>query len=243
MTSLSIQSYKFIEGKEGDTGTMRFVVLLSEAAAQDVTMNYATADSTAKNAATAGTDYTAASGSLTIKAGDLSGVVTVNVLGDGIKESDEVFNLTLSAPTGAGFANGDALTVIGTILDDEKTLSVAAAKLIEGKQGDTGTMQFVVSLSEAAKQDVTVTYATADSTAKNAATAGTDYTATTGSLTILAGFLSGIVKVNVLGDGIKESNEVFDLILSAPTGAGFAKGDTITVVGTIIDDEPIIYFA
>ncbi|MBK6559925.1 MAG: hypothetical protein IPG16_22950 [Comamonadaceae bacterium] len=44
-----------------------------------------------------------------------------------------------------------------------------------------------------------------------------------------------------MGDALKENNEVFDLVLSTPVGAGFAKGATLTAVGTIVDDEKTIY--
>jgi len=179
---------------------------------------------------------------LTIAAGEKTGIITVDVLGDALKEGNEIFNLVLSNPAGAGFASGTTLTGIGTILDDEQVLSVAAGKIIEGKSGDTGKMSFTVSLPAAAGQDVTVDYATADSTAKNAAAAGTDYTATTGHLTIAAGEKTGIITVDVLGDALKEGNEIFNLVLSNPAGAGFASGITIQILGTIIDDEPVVSF-
>ena len=241
--TLSIATAKLSEGKTGDVGKMNFVVSLNAAAAQDVTVVYATSDSTAKNTAKAGDDYTAASGTLEIKAGATSGLITVDIRGDALKEGDEIFNLTLSEPLGAGFAKGTTLATIGTILDDEKTLSITSAKLIEGKGGDTGKMQFAVTLSEAAAQDVTVAYATSDSTAKNAAKAGVDYTAKSGPLEIKAGQTSGIISVDILGDGLMEGDEIFNLILSAPVGAGFAKGTTLSTTGTIQDDEKTISIA
>ncbi|MGB4672933.1 MAG: Calx-beta domain-containing protein [Azovibrio sp.] len=119
MASISVNTYKFLEGKDGDVGKMQFIVLLSEPASQDVTVDYTTADSKAKNAAKADVDYTAVADTLTIKAGDTSGTISVDILGDALKEGNEIFNLILSQPTGAGFAKGEILQIVGTIVDDE----------------------------------------------------------------------------------------------------------------------------
>ncbi|MBK6559927.1 MAG: hypothetical protein IPG16_22960 [Comamonadaceae bacterium] len=74
--------------------------------------------------------------------------------------------------------------------------------------------------------------------ATNAAKAGQDYVALSNTeFTIKAGDTSAFVDVDVMGDALKENNEVFDLVLSTPVGAGFAKGATLTAVGTIVDDE------
>ena len=67
---------------------------LSAASAQDVTVDYATSDVTAL----AGSDYTEASGTLTIDAGETTGTITVEVLDDGVVEGeDETFTVKLSA--------------------------------------------------------------------------------------------------------------------------------------------------
>ncbi|HET7775892.1 MAG TPA: Calx-beta domain-containing protein, partial [Azospira sp.] len=246
---LSIGAPKLIEGKTGDKANMQFIVALSQAASQDVVVKYATANSTAKNAASAGKDYVATKSALTIKAGELTGIINIPILGDSAKEGDELFNLVLSNPSGAGFSSGDSLIGTGTIVDDEPTvyfvtakpISMAAPRTLEGKVGEALNMQFVVTLSQTAAQDVTFDYATANSTAKNAATSGTDYAATSGSLTIKAGEVSGVINIPLIGDAIKEGDELFNLILSNPSGAGFASGTTLIGIGTIVDDEAIIY--
>lgn len=68
---------------------MTFTVVLSGPQSRPVVVVYATRDGTA----TAGTDYTATSGSLTIPAGQLSGTIDVPILGDTDVESDEAFYL------------------------------------------------------------------------------------------------------------------------------------------------------
>jgi len=89
---------------------MEFVVTLSEVLTEDVTVDYATSDLTA----TAGADYVAISGTLTIKAGAPSAALIVQVNADSPLEGVERFVLTLSNPNGAmiQYAAGT-----GTIVD------------------------------------------------------------------------------------------------------------------------------
>jgi len=102
--------------------TMTFTVSLSAAAASPVTVQYATADGTA----TAGSDYTAASGTLTIPAGETSGTISVSVTGDIAIESDETFTLTLSNESNATLADA---TATGTITENETAVWSAQAYL------------------------------------------------------------------------------------------------------------------
>ena len=75
--SLSIADASVTEGNSGTT-TANFTVTLSAAATSTVTVNYATANGTA----TAGSDYVAASGTLTFTAGQTSKTIPVTVNGD-----------------------------------------------------------------------------------------------------------------------------------------------------------------
>jgi hypothetical protein len=78
---------------------------------------------------------------------------------------------------------------------------------------------FSVTLSPAAASTVTVSYATANGTA----TAGSDYTATSGVLTFTAGQTTRTVSVPVLRDAVLEGPETFKLSLSGATGAAIAQ--------------------
>ena len=82
-------------------------------------------------------------------------------------------------PTNATIADGQG---IGTILDDEPRISINDVTVTEGNTG-TRPITFTVSLSAAYDVPVTVHYATANGTA----TAGSDYQAASGTLTIPAG--------------------------------------------------------
>ncbi len=85
-----------------------FTVKLSQAYNQTVTVDYATADGTAK----AGSDYVAASGKLTFAAGETTKTVAVKVLSDDVTEGAENFSLKLSNPTQATIADGTGVATI-----------------------------------------------------------------------------------------------------------------------------------
>ena len=184
---------------------------------------------TANNTATAGSDYTAVSGVLTIAAGATSGQVVVPVLGDTLDEPNETFFVNLSGAAGATIADAQAL---GTITDNDATpaLSIGDVSVTEGNSGSVNAV-FTVSLAGASAQAITVSYATADNTAM----AGSDYTPRSGVLTFPAASTTPLtVAVPVLGDTIDEPNETFSLTLSAPANATLADSQGLA---TIVDDD------
>jgi chitinase len=216
-----------IKEANGGTSQLTFAVSLSQASTSAVTVHYATADGSAK----AGSDYGAVSGTLTFAAGQTSRTISVPILGDTTIESNEGFTLNLSSPSGATLARA---TATGTILNDDPaasrpTLSVADALVLEGNSG-TQDLAFTVTLSAASATPVTVAYATANGTA----TAGSDYTAASGTLTFAAGQTSQVVHVKVAGDTTREYNETLTLALSSPSGVTIADG---TATGTILNDD------
>lgn len=108
---ISIGDASAAEGNSGAT-TFSLPVTLSFAGTKTVTVAYATADGTA----VAGTDYTAANGTLTFKPGEKAKAVTVSVAGDTAVEQDESFTVTLSNPVNATLADG---TATGTITNED----------------------------------------------------------------------------------------------------------------------------
>ena len=111
LPNVSIGNASKAEGNSG-TSNMTFTVTLSKAATGAVTVNYATSNGTA----TAGQDYTAATGTVTFAAGETSKTITVAVTGDATVEPTETFTVTLSNPTGATIATASAT---GTITNDD----------------------------------------------------------------------------------------------------------------------------
>jgi hypothetical protein len=211
---------------EGDAGTLNsyFVVTLSQPALVDVTVRY----DTANFSATAATDYVAASGTLTIPAGQTSGSVTVAIRGDVLSESTESFTVNLSNPTNALIADGLAF---GTILDNDPrpTIRINDVAKAEGN-AKTTIFTFTISLSTASGESVTVNYATANGTA----TAGSDYQAKAASVTFAPGETTKSVTVAVIGDKVKEANETFFINLSGAHGGDILDGQGL---GTIVNDD------
>lgn len=109
--SVTIADASVTEGNIGSTN-ISFTVSLSTVAAVDVSVSYSTGDGTA----TAGQDYTAQSGVVTIPAGQTTANITVSVAGDMAVEADETFVVNLTAPTNATLARAQA---IGTITNDD----------------------------------------------------------------------------------------------------------------------------
>ena len=106
-------------------------------------------------------------------------------------------------------------------------LSVADATASE--EDDTA-LAFVVTMTPAAARTVTVHYATSDGTA----TAGADYTATSGTLTFAVGDTSKTVSVPITDDTVDEGGETLTLTLSHATVAEISDA---TATGTISDEE------
>ena len=102
-------------------GSLSFTVTATVASERQMTVNWATAPSGGENAATAGLDYTAASGVLTFAVGETSKTITVMTLDDNRDEDDETFTVVLSNATHATIADA---TATGTIEDDESTAVV-----------------------------------------------------------------------------------------------------------------------
>ena len=119
---------------------------------------------------------------------------------------------------GRKLSNTESATVAGP-----PSLSIADAQVDEAAGA---TLEFTVSLSRAASATVTVDWATADGTA----TAGSDYTADSGTLNFAPDETSKTVAVAVLDDSHDEGNETLTVTLSNPSGAYLADSEA---TGTI----------
>lgn len=102
--------------REGDTvgGRAVFAIALSEPLAGEVTVSFATADDTALES---DGDYVAASGTVTLAAGETAATVEVIVSGDFRSEPDERFLLLLTDPSGVALESSEAAAVID---DDDR---------------------------------------------------------------------------------------------------------------------------
>ena len=200
------------------------------AAEADIEFRYATTPISA----TADEDYLSASGTVTIKAGELvSSPATFTTLDDVLDEFQEVFAVEIESdpevPVDLEFDY-----VVIPIQDNDPEVRVS----IEGEDAaeDAGILSFEVSLSGTSGKTVTVDFATSDGTA----TADADYRPAAGTLTFEPGEVAKTVEVSVIDDAIYEQAEWFGLAL---TNAGNARLPRSPGRGTIQDDDAFLTIA
>ena len=181
-----------------------------------------------------------------------NGSVTIELLPDTSVGSVNLHGIYSTWPSWLGHTppggRSDQATVTITNDDDNPGITIAPARAIEGDVGSVD-MTFTVSLGGALNTPVQVSWATSDGTA----TAGQDYIAVTGGVvTIPANSTSATFTVSVTGDTTDEPDETFSVTISLPErdltdgsgstspGVAIAGGDTATVAGTIVDDDPVV---
>lgn len=108
-------------------------------------------------------------------------------------------------------------------------LSVADMTSDEGNAG-TKLVEFSVQLAKSSPLKATVAFATRN----GSAAAGTDYVATTGTLTFAPGETKKAVSVSIMGDTAFETDETFTLALSSPVNASLGKA---SATGTIRNED------
>ncbi|MFH1120176.1 MAG: Calx-beta domain-containing protein, partial [Bacteroidota bacterium] len=172
--------------------------------------------------AVAGDDYTSLTGSVTIPAGSLSATIDLEVIDDLILEDDETVTITLSGVSGDTDISLGAPYIASVIIsdDDVATVSITANDPAAAEPSNNG--QFTVTMSNASDVATVISYTTSGT-----ATAGSDYTALTGTITIPAGSTSGTIDVTVIDNLIMESNETVIVTLASIT-----SGDADVSIGT-----------
>ena len=208
-----------------------FTVTLNGPRNVTVAVDYSTADHTAR----AGVDYSATSGTLTFSPGETQKSLPVPIVGWKVPQSSKDFFVVLSNPDNAVLAKSAAIGTITWYAPGSLTLAIGDPSVHEGHDSLT-LLGFPVQLSRPSAGFVTVSYATADATAK----AGTDYTATSGVITFSPGQTTRSVLVPVLGNTAVESDRTLFVNL---TNATTTETTGITIaktqgVGTIVDDDP-----
>ena len=208
----------------------QFTVTLSTPSNTDTIVSYTVAGD-----ATAGTDYVALSGSVTILAGQTSAIVDVTTLDDTILEDSENVVLTLDSITA-----GDSEITIGlnneatvTIADDDSAqVSIFAVDPDAEEPSDNG--QFTVSLSGVSDTDTVIRYDVSGD-----ATEGTDYATLAGTVTILAGQTTATIDLNVIDDSLLEDIETATVTLAEITSgdADITIGSTDSATVSIADND------
>ena len=192
-----------------------FTITKSGTAAGTLTVNYATANGTA----VAGSNYTANSGTLTFTSAQSSQAVNVTTLNTGFTGS-KTFSMSLSSPSN-GSALGTPSTATATINGSDGGSSCSGIGFAIGNasavEGDP--LVFTVTKSGSTTSSCGVNYATANGTA----TAGTHYTAASGTLTFTSAQTSQTISITTFNLNRTVGTKTMYVNLSSPTG-----GATIT---------------
>ena len=150
----------------------------------------------------------------------------------GAVDNGRTITFELTVTDGDGESDTDTVTVtINGSTWQPVTLAVADARADES----AGSIAFTVSLSPAARDKVTVDYATAD----GSAVSGADYTGVEGTLTFQPGQTRRTVSVTLLDDAHDEGEETFTLALSNPAPSGTASITDSQATGTIVNSDPL----
>ena len=219
---LGLDSPSVLEGDSGTT-TLTFTARLTDAngqtqaSSETITAHYEVL-SEAGDTATAGTDYTATSGTVRFAPGETSKTIDVSVVGDTEVEGDETLTVKWTSWEHVWLAH---YSKTGTITndDEEKTpptkdapyLGLDSPSVLEGDSGTT-TLTFTARLTDAngqtqaSSETITAHYEVL-SEAGDTATAGKDYMVTSGRLTFAPGETSKTIEVSVLGDTEVEGDE------------------------------------
>ncbi len=231
-----------LEGNFGQKNMVFTVTLSRPNEFNAVTVNFTTADGTAKEGP-GFADYEKQTGTITFAKGDVSETITIKVNGDDRFDSatNETLKVLLSLASGDATLEGAVagqITGTGTIVNDDPApvVRISNATAVEGDN-----IGFVVSLSRAADLPVEVKYYTVNGTALD----GADFTGKIkvlpGVITIPAGETSKQIVLATLADPgqsgpIDEPTESFQVkLLSGGLATVSTKESTAT--GTILDDD------
>jgi hypothetical protein len=222
--TLSLADVRVTEGGSATTAAT-FTATLSAPTGETVTVDVETSNGTAK-----ASDFVATSQRLTFPPGSLSQTFTVAVKGDTVGEPDQTFFATLTNPTNATLKRARAKA---TIVDDDTAsassgggVSIATTRGTATEGVRNGVLTVTRSGSTSAPLNVRYTV-------NGTATAGADYRALSGTVTIPAGAPSAKILVVPSADGIADAGETVVVRLAA--GAGYSIGATATATVTIAE--------
>jgi len=225
--SLEIADVQIFEGNSGTTPVVFDVTLNTTSPDNDVVLFWETRDDTATGGAgcTTGIDYLAASSSLVLSPGDLSGSITVQVCGDSVIENTEHFQLALTGVQGGILAQPSATV---TIIDDDDVpaLRVADVTILEPAAGTTTQAVFTPTLSKNSGFEARFDYTTEPVNA----VPGIDYQTASGSVTIPAGDLEADIPVTILHAPGATAPKSFLLRFSNPFNVTFDDAQGLGVI-------------
>lgn len=225
---------------ENGVGSLTYTFTRDAGLADPLVVNFSvsgTATFTTDYTQSGATSFAATNGTVTFLSGEGTKSVTVTPVGDSSLELDESVVLTITS--GTGYSVGLTPSASGSILNDDKSVSITADALSHD-EGDAGNTPFTFTVTRTG--DTTGTD-TVDYVVTGSATNGADGddfggTLPGGTVTFTPGVLTQTVTVNVSGDTSPETDEGFVVTLVNPsTNLGV---NTATATATIVNDEQVM---
>lgn len=218
-------------------------VIRTNGSSGSISVRYFTRD---LGSAVAGVDYHATNGTLTFASGTTTQYVNVVLRDDFAVEPDEIFAVVITNVTdvasGARIYSDNPLgnpatnnvTAIATIIDNDLSSGRANFTSSGFSAGESvGNAQVTLRRLGGIVGQLSVSVAATSGTA----TAGSDFVATTNTITWVSGDSSPkTFSVSLLGDASPEGNETVSLRLFNPSPAG-ATGSVSTATLTIVEDD------
>lgn len=181
--------------------------------------------------ATSGSDYTAFPLTVTIPAGSLTATISIPVINDVAVEGSETVIITLTSVTSGLATLGATLTATNTIADNDSPL-VTIANTTNGNETGPANGTMTVSLSAVSAANAVIAYSVSGT-----ATSGSDFTALSGTVTIIAGATTALITIPILDDVIVEGAETVIITLTSVTSGAVSLGATLIATNTIADND------
>ncbi|WCO00476.1 DUF7619 domain-containing protein [Psychroserpens ponticola] len=181
-----------------------YTFYLSNPFNSDVTIDFTTISGSADSS-----DYNEINTSETIAAGEISVVLNISTIQDGLVELDETY--TINATITSGNTTNNSNTFITTIIDDDTTPTLLPFHDYQISEGNTSSL--FLSLSRPFNTDIDLQLTTSNGTADNS-----DYTAINETRTITAGVTGIWFEVPTSDDSLDEPVENFNITATVTSG-------------------------
>ena len=220
----SVSEVSWVEGSSD--ATVRIPLRLDRPAARSVSVAWSTVAGTA----TAGADFTAASGTVSFAAGMQRAEVSISLLQDDAVEGDEAFAVRFTPVAGRGLLDSQVFSTTVNIVDDDRKVTVGfSASTYSVNEGEDLTV--MVATDGRLTEDLVFDWVADGGTA----TIGTDYgvageSVVAGTITLAKGEGGVSFTIPTLRDGDTDDGETFQLSLTKVSGPDVSLGTTTSTV-------------
>lgn len=206
-------------------GSLTITVVRGGSSSSAATVAYATSNGTGQS----GNDYTSVSGTLSFGANESSKTFTVSIADNSSADGNKTFNVTLSSPSGMTLASGQNTATV--TINDNESVSFGSGSFKFSKSTyevteSSGEAVVTVQRTGGTQGTISVNY----STTSLGASAGTDYTAVSGTLTFAPGEAAKLIRVPIIKDDIADTGESFSVELLSPSTGGSLIDPYVTTV-------------